>query len=352
MFFDSPPDIILFERKDLRPHLKWVYKKWWVMPKLQLLAEESMFSPGTMVEVSSKTDEMETVWVPAMIIKEIEEDDETRKYIVKFCNKPLSWEGSKETFNETVDSQSVRPKQPPFFVEGYKLLDCVEAFRGSRWRKGIVNRFVSQKSYMVSFEDTNKQLRFNHSDLRPPMEWEDGVWKTRESPLTQGSENNMGDSVMNADESVSPVTSSPVIISTPLKYTEAETQRKTFPKKTLQPMRKIQELERYNKEMLDETSEKRKAEQECGVMKRKILDVKHKIMELRRQEAALRKQKDATYEKINQMESRARDLGVELEDVEFEFETLLYKQKKRNGVGGGGISKGSVSKLLFESGRS
>ncbi|XP_019102004.1 PREDICTED: DUF724 domain-containing protein 6-like [Camelina sativa] len=177
VFFDSPPDIILFERKDLRPHLKWFYKKWWVRPKSQLLAEESMFSPGTMVEVSSKTDEMEIVWVPAMIIKEIEEDDETKKYIVKFCNKPLSWEGSKETSNETVDSQSVRPKQPLFLVEEYKLLDCVEAFRGLRWRKGIVNRFVSQKSYMVSFEDTNKQLRFNHSDLRPPMEWEDGVWK-------------------------------------------------------------------------------------------------------------------------------------------------------------------------------
>lgn len=136
-----------------------------------------MFSSGTMVEVSSKTDKMEIVWVPAMIIKEIEEDDEKKKYIVKFCNKPLSWEGNKKRSNETVDSQSVRPTPPPFLVEEYKLLDCVEAFRGSRWRKGVVKRVVSPKWYMLSFEDTRNQWKFNHSDLRPPMEWEDGVWK-------------------------------------------------------------------------------------------------------------------------------------------------------------------------------
>lgn len=55
--------------------------------------------------------------------------------------------------------------------------------------------------------------------------------QTRESPLAQGSENKMGDSVMNSNTS------------TPLKHTEAETQGKTFPKKTLQPMRDQNGLE-------------------------------------------------------------------------------------------------------------
>ncbi|KAL9303079.1 putative polyribonucleotide nucleotidyltransferase [Arabidopsis thaliana] len=65
----------------------------------------------------------------------------------------------------------------------------------------------------------------------------------RESPLAQGSGNNMGGSVMNANESVSPVTSSPVITSTPLEHTEAGTKGKTVPKKTLQPM-EMNQLER------------------------------------------------------------------------------------------------------------
>lgn len=39
VLFDSPPDIIQLESKDLRPHLKWVAKKWWVIPapKLQVI---------------------------------------------------------------------------------------------------------------------------------------------------------------------------------------------------------------------------------------------------------------------------------------------------------------------------
>lgn len=31
VLFDSPPDIIQFERKDLRPHLHWVKEKYWVV---------------------------------------------------------------------------------------------------------------------------------------------------------------------------------------------------------------------------------------------------------------------------------------------------------------------------------
>lgn len=31
VFFDSPPDIVQFERKDLRPHLYWVDEKYWVV---------------------------------------------------------------------------------------------------------------------------------------------------------------------------------------------------------------------------------------------------------------------------------------------------------------------------------
>jgi len=52
--------------------------------------------------------------------------------------------------------------------------------------------------------------------------------------------------VFPANESVSPVTSSPVITSTPLEHTEAGTKGKTVPKKTLQPMEMNQLERRYH----------------------------------------------------------------------------------------------------------
>jgi hypothetical protein len=89
----------------------------------------------------------------------------------------------------------------------------------------------------------------------------------------------------------------------------------------------MEELKGFDKEMTNEFS---KAKQEFDDMEQKILEVKHKIIELQRQEAALKEQKeaekeqkDAAWKKICQMESCAKDLNVELEDVEFEFETIL-----------------------------
>lgn len=36
VFFDSADETIRFEREELRPHLDWVDKKWWVVPKPKL----------------------------------------------------------------------------------------------------------------------------------------------------------------------------------------------------------------------------------------------------------------------------------------------------------------------------
>ncbi|VYS67720.1 unnamed protein product [Arabidopsis thaliana] len=224
--FDSIPDVILFERKLLRPHLQWLddsgYTFWDMVSKhyrkfLRRLAEEPMFSPGTMVEVSSKINEGEVVWVPSMVIKEFKEDDEY-KYIVK--DKSFSCEGNKARPNKTVDLSSLRPI--PVSVDEYQLEENVEVFLdGMGWRHGRVmgsqERAIgtlSQKWYFVRLESTKKQLTFKQSDLRPLKVWEDGVWKvlqTRELSFTQGSGDKTGDSVRN----------------------EAGTQRKALSKKTL-----------------------------------------------------------------------------------------------------------------------
>ncbi|KAL9280411.1 DUF724 domain-containing protein 10 [Arabidopsis thaliana] len=217
--FDSPPDIIQFDRNHLRPTLEWVDEKiysWWIIGStrnsefLKRLAEEPMFSPGTKVELCSKRDEGEVVWVPAMVYKEFKENDEY-KYIVK--DKPLIGRSYKSRPSKTVDLRSLRPIPPPIRVKEYRLDEYIEVYHdGIGWRQGRVVESeggvmgsLFQNWKILLLEATKKQLMFKQSDLRPLRVWEDGVWKTRESSLTQGSGDN----------------------------TEAETQRKTFPKKTL-----------------------------------------------------------------------------------------------------------------------
>lgn len=136
---------------------------------------ESLFRSGTFVEVSCKIDKLEAVWVPGLIVKEIEEDGE-KKFIVKCCNKSLSFNGDEVKPNIVIDLCNVRPIPPPFFVKEYELLDRVDAFRGSGWRQGLVRGILSDKRYTVSFVATKDESVFKHSDLRPSKEWEDGVW--------------------------------------------------------------------------------------------------------------------------------------------------------------------------------
>ncbi|CAH2048028.1 unnamed protein product [Thlaspi arvense] len=348
---------------------------------------------------------------------------------------------------------------------------AMEAFGGSKWRKGVVEGILSRKRYLVSFKDTDKQQILDCSDLRPPMEWEDGIWKTRESPLAQGSgsksieitaqgktsntktleptnqnglgkqptrekvpeehdsednsrkrkrkelehnssdlhetvlSSNLASNYVAADEAKDTTMVLPFAKKSPIwkTYESMEVFKRLPQSPHFSPMFEVREafregyalgmmvtfsglledlkalekdvlksqldslkdsftelekhgfnvaapLSRINKllafkdrqvriletqesfyeEMTSESSKKHKAEQEVSEMERKKLEVEHKILELQIQEVALREdieaakeRKDSAYKKISQMESCARDLGVELENVEFEFETIL-----------------------------
>ncbi|KAL1189288.1 DUF724 domain-containing protein 6 [Cardamine amara subsp. amara] len=174
VYFDFPPDLIQFPRNQLRPHLDWIGSKW-VRPDIKELSK-SLFSCGTMVEVSCKIDNLEAVWAPALVVKEIEEGGEA-KFIVKcFNNKSYSCDGVEVYPNITVDKCDVRPVPPPCFVENYDLLDRVEAFHGVGWRQGLVRGLLAEKRYSVSFVAKKEESVFRYYDLRPSKEWEDGVW--------------------------------------------------------------------------------------------------------------------------------------------------------------------------------
>ncbi|KAL1189286.1 DUF724 domain-containing protein 6 [Cardamine amara subsp. amara] len=331
VYFDSPPDIIHFQRNQLRPHLDWTGSEFF-QPGIQEL-DKSMFSSGTMVEVSS----MDVAWSPAMIIKEIEGDDE-KKFIVKNFNNHLASNGDDARPNSIVDLCRVRPVPPPFSVEDYNLMDCVEVCRGG-WYQGLVRGVLSENRYVVCLETTKEEHVFPHSELRPFKVWEGGVWRdgpkfqakpvketpsnvTKTKPMRscsgakprtpkratrhtirflnlEGSGETLSeaetadatgelrkkrsaDVVMNdktppvitpqmksnAKESVTPVTPSPVRSASPLKRTKSDTQGKTSPKK---PMRNKNDLK--NDSTQEKMSEEKKSEEKSKKRKR---EEKHK----------------------------------------------------------------------------
>ncbi|CAA7028015.1 unnamed protein product [Microthlaspi erraticum] len=429
VLMDSPPDVIQFERKKLRAHLDWTDGRW-VRPENKGLIK-SAFSPGTMVEV----EEPDTDWRPAMIIKEVENG---KSFIVKyFDHKSCSFrEGSG---NVIVDSREVKPRQPLVSVADYDVLDQVEALAGLKWRQRVVRGVIYKGlRYMVSSKDSKVASQFSVSDLRPPMEWKDGIWQNR-SPKPKetrsksgifgkcytrkrrrggGEEHNpdLSDTVLSSDRTLTVVNNStanvedtrkvlPFAKKSPIwKAYEAMDVFKTLPQnphfsplsetkedfregsalgmmatfsgllenfKDLEtdvtksqldtmkdsfteleqhgfdverPLLRIEKLlafkdrqvsilkerEGFEKEMMVESSKKRKAEQEFSDIERKMLEVKQEILKLQWQEAALREEKevakeekDAAYKNICERESCGRELSAELEDVEFDFETIL-----------------------------
>ncbi|CAA7015974.1 unnamed protein product [Microthlaspi erraticum] len=171
VLFDSPPDIIQFKRNQLRAHVDWTGCKW-VRPGTEEL-DKSMFCPGTIVEISSVKENMEVVWVPAMIVKKVGE----KKFIVKDCNKKSIYNGGDAAISTaTVDMCRVRPTPPPVLSRHYELLECVEAFNGLGWRQGLVTIVLYGHRYIVRFEATKKEAVFQRSDVRPLRVWENGVW--------------------------------------------------------------------------------------------------------------------------------------------------------------------------------
>ncbi|KAJ0233128.1 Agenet-like domain-containing protein [Hirschfeldia incana] len=398
--FDSPPEINYFERKRLRAHLDWSGSKW-VRPENKELAK-SVFSCGTMVEFRCSF-----AWRPAMIIKKVQNEE---SFIVKYCDDRF-FRFSERSRISVVDSLEVRPRQPPPLcaVGKYELLDRVEVVNGSVWSEGVVRGILYKGRYMVSIGKTKvASVQVGVSDLRPPMEWEDGMWHKRPKPKSNiygkcytrkrkrgqvEHNSDINDTAKDATmvlpfASRSPLWKiyetmevfkklpqsphfSPLIESTSEDFREGsalgmmasfaglleklrdmdkdvsvrelDSLKDSFIKlenhgfDVTRPLSRIKKLlalkdrqlkilegrRGLDKERMDESSKRREAE-------RKIVDVKLKILELQRQEAALKEKKEAAEEEkeqacrnIGKVESCARDLGEKLEDVEFDFETLL-----------------------------
>ncbi|KAG2329177.1 hypothetical protein Bca52824_000357 [Brassica carinata] len=195
VYFDFIPDIAKFDKYQLRPNADWTGSKW------QL--SEDIYSPGKIVEMTRRIRKMENIWVPALLIKQIEVDGE-RKFIIKRLTQflRLSDDDEEEAIFKTVDICKTRPCPPQYFFAKYILGDIVEVFVSCGWLKGEVREILCGNKYLVQFKAVKEEAVYKSSALRQSMDWQDGHWiHTRE--VTSKSKNDDATPLISPQESPS-----------------------------------------------------------------------------------------------------------------------------------------------------
>ncbi|KAL0733467.1 hypothetical protein Bca4012_009677 [Brassica carinata] len=175
VYFDHPPDILKFDKTQLRPHNHWTGFTW--QKKKDKEVSKDMFSTGKLVEVTRTIGKKENVWVQSLVVKEIRGGDK-RQFLVKRYLGPSSQhlsDGEDEKCT-AVDICKIRPSRPLNLCAEYELQNIVEVFVGYGWRKGVVKEIHIDNHYKVCFEDTKEQAVFKNSDIRRFMEWQNNVW--------------------------------------------------------------------------------------------------------------------------------------------------------------------------------
>jgi len=138
---------------------------------------ESDFSAGKSVEVRTKVDKLGDVWAPAMVIKE----DEDGTMLVKL--KTLKEEEVNCT-KISVSYSEIRPSPLPIGLRDYKLMENVDALVESGWCPGVVSKVLAGKRYAVDLGPNRESKEFSRLQLRPSIEWKDGIWHRKEKVLT------------------------------------------------------------------------------------------------------------------------------------------------------------------------
>ncbi|KAB2017274.1 hypothetical protein ES319_D08G151500v1 [Gossypium barbadense] len=189
VYFDNPPDVIEFDRKDLRVHWDWIDGNW-VRPEKQQ-STGSVFSSGTAVEVNVDDESLRDVWFPAIVVKE----NEDKTFLVKYQNSKNDDESG--TAKVVVDSLHIRPTPPRYADRNYELLERVDTTYNFGWRTGVITKVLTGRRYNVFFKHGNEDKELSHSDIRPNVEWTDGNWisKSKEVIIASDDQELIGDAL-------------------------------------------------------------------------------------------------------------------------------------------------------------
>ncbi|KAK4781699.1 hypothetical protein SAY86_015801 [Trapa natans] len=183
VYFRASKDSIQFKAEDLRLHREWINNAW-VPPFSEEQQEKSpandtkvaegkdqIFKDGTMVEVSSDEDGYHGAWFSAKVVKALSE----KKYIVEYQN--LRNQDDMKLLLEEADILHIRPCPPKAKAStSFKLLEEVDALYNDGWWIGVISKVLGDSKFSVYFRDTNEEMDFHGSALRPHQEWIDGKW--------------------------------------------------------------------------------------------------------------------------------------------------------------------------------
>ncbi|XP_035547440.1 protein AGENET DOMAIN (AGD)-CONTAINING P1-like [Juglans regia] len=138
-----------FQAEELRHHREWV--------------------EGTPVEVSSDEDGFQGAWFAATVLDAIRQE----KYLIEY--RSLRTEDGTNFLREEVDIQHIRPPPPESVMAcDFNLNEEVDYNDG--WWEGVISRVLKGSRYKVYVKGTKDEEEFQHSALRPRLDWIDGTW--------------------------------------------------------------------------------------------------------------------------------------------------------------------------------
>ncbi|KAL0729785.1 hypothetical protein Bca4012_025878 [Brassica carinata] len=133
VYLDFLPDIVKYDKCQLRPNADWTGSKW-----VQSQKSEDIYSTWKIVEMTCTIRKMEDIWVTAMVIKQIEVDGHVLNFFAK-----------------------------------YILGDIIEVFVSCGWRQAEVREILSGNQYLVQFKAAKEEAVYKSSARRLSMDWQD-----------------------------------------------------------------------------------------------------------------------------------------------------------------------------------
>lgn len=129
---------------------------------------------GGDVEVASDEDGFRGAWFSARVVKK---EKEKEKVVVEYRELRSDKDESK-ALREKVALRHLRPPPPSLSPPPlhYALYQEVDAYDNDGWWVGVVTKLLNSNTYLVYFMQSNEEIPFHHSQLRPHFDFLDNKW--------------------------------------------------------------------------------------------------------------------------------------------------------------------------------
>ncbi|GLJ44361.1 hypothetical protein SUGI_0929520 [Cryptomeria japonica] len=127
---------------------------------------------GGDVEVASDEDGFRGAWFSAKVVKK------EKGHVVVEYRELRSDKDESKALREKVALRHLRPPPPSFSPPPlhYALYQEVDAYDNDGWWVGVVTKLLADNYYLVYFMQTNEEIQFHHSQLRPHFDFLDNKW--------------------------------------------------------------------------------------------------------------------------------------------------------------------------------